>query len=149
MDKRTQRKKIAGKLFRKGLSQEEIAETLGCGVSTVSVYLYELGLRQRKALGLGEKCVELHYKGYSNSQIAYELEISKSYVYEQLRERGLINIYPKCHENLIDENTKYAVDINARPLEKLTIYGKWQVKNGLRFRKKIHYTDITPLFAPR
>ena len=87
MDKRTQRKKIAGNLFRKGLSQEEIAETLGCGVSTVSVYLYELGLRQRKALGLGAKCVELHLKGYSNSQIAYELEISKSYVYEQLRER--------------------------------------------------------------
>ena len=146
---RTQKKELAGRLYKKGVKETEIAEKLGCSVASVYIYLKELGLKQRKPLGLAMKCVELHLKGYSNSQIAYELEISKSYVYEQLREKGFGNIYTKCHENLIDENTQFAVDRNARPLEKLTIYEKWQFKHGVRFRKKIHYTDITPLFAPR
>lgn len=146
---RTQKKELAGRLYKKGVKETEIAETIGCSVASVSIYLRELGLKQRKPLGLAMKCVDLHLKGYSHTQIAYELEVSKSYVYEKLREKGYINPYPKYYENLINEDTKYAVDPNTKPLEKLTIFEKWQIRKGVKFRKKIHYTDITPLFAPR
>lgn len=146
---RAQKIEISGQLYKKGLKEIEIAEYLGCSVASVSIYLYELGLKQKKPLGLKMKVVQLHLKGYNNTQIAYELEVSKSYVQDTLREKGYTNSYFKYEENLIDENTKYAVDLNAKPLEKLTIYDKWKIKNGVKFRKKIYYTDITPIFAPR
>ena len=38
---------------------------------------------------------------------------------------------------------------NSVKLEKVTLHGKWQVKDGIIFRKNTIFTDVTPVLAPR
>ena len=140
---------MAGTLFKCGMPMQKIAEQLDCSISTVSKYIAELGIRTKRAKGLEERVIELHIKGYNSKQIAYQLDCSQTYVFDKLREAGFGRHYTKYEENLINADTVYAKDWNARPLEKLTMKEKWSIKNGVMQRLVHHYTDITPIFSPR
>ena len=140
---------MAGELFKKSVPMIKIAEIMDCSVSTISKYIAELGIRPKRARGLEEKVIELHIKGYTRSQIAYELDCSQTYVFDKLKQAGFGKHYSKHEEKLINANTVYAKDWNARPLEKLTMKEKWSMKNGVMQRLVHHYTDITPIFSAR
>lgn len=146
---RNEKRDMAGELFKKGTPMTQIAEMMDCSVSTISKYIAELGIRPKRAIGLDEKVIQLHIKGLTNMEIAFQLECSQTYVYDKLQKAGFGKHYSKYEENLITADTVYAKDWNARPLEKLTIKEKWNLKDGVMQRVVHHYSDITPTFSPR
>ena len=101
MDK-AERIKIVGELYKKKKTMMEIAEILDICVATVSNYISELGLKERRAETTANKIIKLHYEGYTTMQIAYELEVTRSYVMSVLRENGISRHYPKYEDNLIN-----------------------------------------------
>lgn len=140
---------ITEQLYKKGVSLTKIAKELGCHTSTVSKYLAELGIRPKRSIGLEEKVIQLHIKGLTNIEIAYQLECSQTYVYDKLQKAGFGKRYSNYEENLINADTIYAKDWNELPTEKITIKEKWSVKDGIMQRVVHHYADITPTFSPR
>ena len=70
-------------------------------------------------------------------------EMSKESVYNSFTIMGM-----SLKKSLIDENNLVYAD-NSVKFEKVVLYGKWEFKNGIKFRKNAICTDITPVFAPR
>lgn len=129
-----ERMAAAGELYKKKKSMSEIAEILGISVASVSNYISVLGLKERRAETTASKIMKLYYEGYTSMQIAYELQISRTYVMSILRENGIGGHYSKYEENLINKNTVYA--------KKKKIVLEREIIDGKR------YTVINPLLFP-
>lgn len=128
-----ERMKIVGALYKQKKPMTEIAEMLDISISTVSKYIYVMGLKERKAETTARKIIRLYYEGYTIMQIAYELEITKCYVMAVLRENGISKQYSKTENNLINENTVFVKEKKIE-LEKEIIDGKsYVVINPLIF----------------
>lgn len=131
MDK-LEKMKLCGELHKKNKSKEEIAEILGMCVSSVNNYLSALGLRERRAETAARKVLKLHYEGYNSRQIAYELQVSRNFVLETLRNNGIRR--PCLKYDLINDKTVYA--------KKKKIELEREIINGKR------YVVINPLLFP-
>ena len=130
------RLEIVHDLYLKGTRPIDIAKTLGCSPSTVSCYITELGIRTPK-YELETRILRLHWDGYTNVEISYEVDISVSQVSKILKKFGIGKKYSKSEDNLIDENTKYAIDYNKNiKTEKLVIGDK-------------NYLDVTQIYSPK
>ena len=120
-------------LVEQGKNASEIARILNCSVSGISKYMDEMGIRPKRPESMRVKIMRLHNLGLTNSQIAYELEVPHSYVLATLRDNGYGRHYSKTEDNLINENTVYAVDRRKNlVLEKVVVDG-------------VNYVDITEL----
>ena len=136
MHTREERMRIAVDLFKSGKTYVQIAQELDISIATVSNYISYLGLKPQRAKDLPYRIIKLHNEGLNTAQIAYELECSKSTVLDILRQNGYGRQRSKTMDDLINEDTQYAVDLNNRPLERI-------VEDGIK------YIDITPLISPR
>lgn len=88
---------------------------------------------------------EMYESGYSVLDIANYFCISPSSVHNTFNVMGY-SVRPRTE---IDERKLIYADNKPPVLEKVILYGKWEVKNGIRCRKNRICTDITPIYAPR
>lgn len=102
-----------------------------------------MGRRRKEVLEQCQKVKELYCNGYTVKEIAASIGRSKESVYNSFTIMGI-----SLKKPLIDESNLVYAD-NSVKLEKYVLYGKWEVKNGVRFRKNIICTDMTPIYAPR
>lgn len=130
-----ERLKIVKEMYLNNMGVTEIARELGCGVSTVSGHIKELGIR-REEKDYEEDILKLLQEGKGNKEICKELGVSTKKVTNVRRKYGMNRELFRAEEDLIDENTKYAEDYSNIKLEKITINGKV-------------YEDITPIFSPK
>ena len=127
-----ERQEQVREMFLKNVPTSEMAKKFGVALSTIRRDIQELGIRKNNSFIDGQ-IIKLHLEGYNNTEIGYEIGLSRLSVGNILRKYGYGN-EARTDDTLIDENTKYAD--NRVVLEKVTIDGKL-------------YTDITPVFAPR
>ena len=131
-----ERLKIVKEMYLNNMTVTEIARELGCGVSTISSHVKELGFR-REDKDYEEEILKLLEEGKNNKQIIKELGICSDRIKKVRRKYGIGNRNSFVQEeDLIDENTKYAEDYSNVKLEKIIINGKV-------------YEDITPIFSPK
>ena len=131
-----ERLKIVKEMYLNNMTVTEIARELGCGVSTISSYVKELGIR-REDKDYEEEILKLLEEGKNNKQIIKELGICSKRIAKVRRKYGIGARKSFIQEeDLIDENTKYAEDYSNVKLEKIIINGKV-------------YEDITPIFSPK
>ena len=130
-----ERLKIVYEMYSEGITITEIAKELGLGVSTVSGYIKELGIK-RIPKDYEEEILKLLEEGKGNFQICKELGITSDKVTKVRKKHGIGSRYYVCEEDLIDENTQYAKDYSKVKLEKIIINGKV-------------YEDITPILSPK
>lgn len=132
-----ERKEKVREMYLSGMSIKSIAEKLGCANSTISHYVKELGLG-KDSKKIERDIVRLHKEGLDNKQVAEKVGCSKWWVSDVLKKHGMgrRRSFVVIEENLINENTVYAVDYSKRELETIVINGK-------------KYIDITPIFAPK
>ena len=86
----------------------------------------------------------MHEQGMKAQEIGAALNLSKQAIYNVLSNLGLSK--PR---GMYDEAALIYADNKPPVLEKVTLYGKWKVKDGIRCRENRICTDITPLFSPR
>ena len=125
-------------MYEEGVSVSQMANELGCAISTASEYLKELGIKQEKTAKLTEQIKRKYKAGKKLKHISDELNVSETFVRSTLKKLGIHKKVFLCsEENLINENTIFAEDRFADILlEKVMIDGKM-------------YEDITPIFSPR
>lgn len=102
-----------------------------------------MGRSRKEILEQCQKVKELYCNGYTIKEIAASIGMSKESVYNSFTIMGI-----SLKKSLIDESNLVYAD-NRVKLEKVVLHGKWEVKNGVTFRKNTICTDITPIFAPR
>lgn len=128
------------KIYSKNMAARDIAEELGCSESTAFKYIRELGLTEKRVevVVSENEIVEKFNEGKNYTQISQELGVSKKRISVVLRKYGLgRNHFYKSEEDLIDENTQYAVDrLENIVLEKIIFNGKT-------------YIDVAPIVSPR
>lgn len=128
----------AGQMYERGMNVTEIAQKLGCALSTASLYLKESGVKKNRTAELVQKITEMYAGGATISKIKKELGISNTFIMSVLKKKGLRKrIYFQSEIDLIDENTKFAEDrlANFTP-EKMLVDG-------------VMYEDVTPILSPR
>ena len=125
-------------MYEEGMSVTNMAKELGCGISTASECLRELGIKEKKIKENTIKAQEMYKEGKTTTQISCELKVSITFVRNALKKCGLGTrdvFHPE--KDLINESTIFAEDRLANlVLEKVMIDGKM-------------YEDITPIFSPR
>lgn len=125
-------------MYSQNMRVTEIAKALGCGSSTVSGYIAELGIRRDNTYKtkVEDEIIRLHKEGLNGQQIANEIGCSQSWANKILRKCGFGRYRAKTEDIMENLNLKYTKDYSNVVLEKIMIDGKW-------------YTDITPIFSPR
>ena len=125
-------------MYSQNMRVTEIAKALGCGSSTVSGYIAELGIRRDTTdrTEFENEIIRLHEEGLNGPQIGNKVGLSQSSVNKILRKHGLGRHRVNAKDIMENLNLKYAKDYSNVVLEKIMIDGKW-------------YTDITPIFSPR
>lgn len=125
-------------MYSQNMRVTEIAKALGCGSSTVSGYIAELGIRRDDTAKteVVNEIIRLHEEGLNGPQIANRVGRSPSSVNKILRKYGFGRHRAKTEDIMESLNISYAKDTSNIVLEKMMIGGKW-------------YTDITPIFSPR
>lgn len=87
---------------------------------------------------------EMYEKGLPIKEIAEAFGISKYSIYDAISIMGIANRQPwKKDEELVYADNKPPV------LEKVKVYGKLKMKNGVKYRINSLCTDITPILSPR
>lgn len=136
-DIKKERMERVREMYLQNMTITEISKELGCGLSTVSEYVKEMGIKKSKTkedrIKVELEILRLHTEDLNDCQIAQKVGCSQSWVNKILRKNGIWRKKSKYGGNLADTNIRYAKDI---VLEKIMIGGKL-------------YTDITPIFAPR
>lgn len=125
-------------MYSQNMRVTEIAKALGCGSSTVSGYIAELGIRRDDTAKteVVNEIIRLHEEGLNGTQIGNKVGRSPSSVNKILRKYGFGRYRAKTEDIMESLNISYAKDTSNIVLEKMMIGGKW-------------YTDITPIFSPR
>ena len=132
-----ERKEVVREMYLRGMCIKDIATELGCANSTISHYVKEMGIG-KDYKKMERDILRLHREGLENVQVAEEVGCSRYWVADVLKKHGMgrRRSLVVIEENLINENTVYAVDYSKRELETIVINGK-------------KYIDITPIFAPK
>lgn len=86
----------------------------------------------------------MYEEGYTFQSIAEAVGISVTEVYNIVTKLGLPKRTP-----VVDESTLVYADNSPPVLERVVIYEKWKVKNGVKCRIKRICTDVAPLYIPR
>lgn len=86
----------------------------------------------------------MHEQGMKAQEIGAALNLSTQAIYNVISNLGLSK--PR---GIFNEAPLIYADNKPPVLEKVTLYGKWEVKDGIRCRKNRICTDITPLFSWR
>ena len=137
-DIKKERLKRVQEMFSQNMKITDMAKELGCGISTVSGYLKELGIKETRTAVLTQKIKEMYSVGKTISQICFELEVSNTFVRTVLKKCGYRKShYSKTEIDLINEDKKFAEDRLANlTLEKMLVDG-------------VMYEDVTPILSPR
>ena len=132
-----ERKEVVREMYLRGMCIKDIATELGCANSTISHYVKEMGIG-KDYKKMERDILRLHREGFENVQVAEAVGCSRYWVSDVLKKHGIgrRRSLVVIEENLINENTVYAVDYSKRELETIAINGK-------------KYIDITPIFAPK
>lgn len=86
----------------------------------------------------------MYEEGYTFRAIAEAVGVSVSEIYNIVTKLGLPKRMP-----VIDESTLAFADNGPPVLERVVIYEKWKVKDGIKCRIKRICTDVAPLYIPR
>lgn len=126
---------VVKKLYEKNIPVQDIAKQLGCAISTVSGYIKELGLREKKKSQINKEILEMYKTGKTIEQICFLIDVSRGYVCELLKKHRLNkNHYVVYERELTDKNTVYA-------------------ENKIELKKEEHggksYVNINDLIIPR
>lgn len=103
-----------------------------------------MGRSRKEIMEQFPKIKQMYDNGCKIDMIAKTFGVSKESIYNAFTINGM-----SLKKTLIDESKLVYADNKPPVLEKVILYGKWEVKNGIRCRKNSICTDITPVFAPR